>query len=322
MFNRAGLCVAVLIAAAAACGEKGDTGPMGAAGDAGAPGDQGEAGAQGEPGTPGATGEAGATGHRHHRRGGPPGLDGPCGRSRPSRRHRRGRSSRSSRPGRAVCHQHDDQALRRDVRREHLVRSLLRARTRTALNKPGEPPFYGGGEHAAANNLDQRRSIPRTASRAITNAHPSHRQPDLTNTTNGTDAAEPLPPRSRTGRHAGHGAQLQAGAASFEQRRDGSLPEVRGHGRASARRGRTRETRATKGLVMALLRRQHHQRRSGNWRRTTRMNDNSWTTVFGPSTPGAINLISGQTNGIDQSNKDPSTISASHVVRRQRRLSP
>jgi len=29
------------------------------------------------------------------------------------------------------------------------------------------------------------------------------------------------------------------------------------------------------------------------------LNDNSWTSTFGPSTPGAINLISGQTNGID-----------------------
>jgi phospholipase C len=28
------------------------------------------------------------------------------------------------------------------------------------------------------------------------------------------------------------------------------------------------------------------------------MNDNAWTTTFGPSTPGAINLISGQTNGL------------------------
>lgn len=29
------------------------------------------------------------------------------------------------------------------------------------------------------------------------------------------------------------------------------------------------------------------------------LNDNSWTTTFGPSTPGALNLISGQSNGID-----------------------
>jgi phospholipase C len=31
------------------------------------------------------------------------------------------------------------------------------------------------------------------------------------------------------------------------------------------------------------------------------LNDNNYTTQFGPSTPGAINLISGQTNGFDQS---------------------
>jgi len=29
------------------------------------------------------------------------------------------------------------------------------------------------------------------------------------------------------------------------------------------------------------------------------MNDNAWTTTFGPSTPGALNLISGQTSGFD-----------------------
>ena len=28
------------------------------------------------------------------------------------------------------------------------------------------------------------------------------------------------------------------------------------------------------------------------------MSDNSYDTTFGPSTPGAINLISGQTNGV------------------------
>ena len=33
------------------------------------------------------------------------------------------------------------------------------------------------------------------------------------------------------------------------------------------------------------------------------LNDNSWTTNFGPSTPGAINLISGQTNGVVGNNR-------------------
>ncbi len=44
------------------------------------------------------------------------------------------------------------------------------------------------------------------------------------------------------------------------------------------------------------------------------LNDNSWTTVFGPSTPGAIDLVAGQTNGISATNKDPATMSTSHVT--------
>ena len=63
-----------------------------------------------------------------------------------------------------------------------------------------------------------------------------------------------------------------------------------------------------------VLRRQHASTRSGTTRRTYAMNDNSWTTMFGPSTPGAINLISGQTNGFAATNKDPTTFSATHVV--------
>jgi len=40
-----------------------------------------------------------------------------------------------------------------------------------------------------------------------------------------------------------------------------------------------------------------------NYAQRFAMNDNSFNTTFGPSTPGAINLISGQTNGLaDQSN--------------------
>jgi len=70
---------------------------------------------------------------------------------------------------------------------------------------------------------------------------------------------------------------------------------------------------STKGLVMAYY--------DGNtvsalwgWAQQYAMNDNSWSTVFGPSTPGAINLISGQTNGFASFNKDPSMMSTSHVV--------
>jgi phospholipase C len=69
----------------------------------------------------------------------------------------------------------------------------------------------------------------------------------------------------------------------------------------------------TKGLVMAYY--------DGNtvsalwsYAQSFALNDNSWSTTFGPSTPGAINLISGQTNGFAATKTDPSTMSSSHVT--------
>ena len=69
----------------------------------------------------------------------------------------------------------------------------------------------------------------------------------------------------------------------------------------------------TKGLVMAYF--------DGNtlgtywgYAQSYAMNDNSWTTTFGPSTPGAINLIAGQTNGFLATNRSPTLMSTSHVT--------
>jgi phospholipase C len=44
------------------------------------------------------------------------------------------------------------------------------------------------------------------------------------------------------------------------------------------------------------------------------INDNTWTTTFGPSTPGALNLISGQTNGIVATLNGFSALSTSHAI--------
>ena len=42
------------------------------------------------------------------------------------------------------------------------------------------------------------------------------------------------------------------------------------------------------------------------------MSDNSYGTNFGPSTPGALNLMSGQTNGVTQVMGNPPVISDGH----------
>jgi phospholipase C len=45
-----------------------------------------------------------------------------------------------------------------------------------------------------------------------------------------------------------------------------------------------------------------------NYAQTFAMSDNSFGTTFGPSTPGAINLISGQTNGASPANQSGDTV--------------
>jgi phospholipase C len=70
---------------------------------------------------------------------------------------------------------------------------------------------------------------------------------------------------------------------------------------------------STKGLVMA-----YYDAATvsayWSWAQNYAMSDNSWTTVFGPSTPGVMNLVSGQTNGIPTFSKPLSTFSTNHVT--------
>ncbi len=65
----------------------------------------------------------------------------------------------------------------------------------------------------------------------------------------------------------------------------------------------------TTGLVMAY----YDGNTLGGWWNYAQqyaLNDNMWTTNFGPSSPGAINLISGQSNGLVPANGTPSASAA------------
>jgi phospholipase C len=52
--------------------------------------------------------------------------------------------------------------------------------------------------------------------------------------------------------------------------------------------------------------------RCGRYAQNYALNDNAWTTNFGPSTPGAINLISGSDERIGTTNNTP--LSTSHAA--------
>ncbi len=66
---------------------------------------------------------------------------------------------------------------------------------------------------------------------------------------------------------------------------------------------------ATKGLTMAYYD-GNTVTAFWNYAQHFAMSDNSFNTVFGPSTPGAINLISGQTNGISANHNGTSNLIA------------
>ena len=57
-----------------------------------------------------------------------------------------------------------------------------------------------------------------------------------------------------------------------------------------------------------------------NYAQNYSMSDNNWDTTFGPSTPGAINVISGDTGGAKALPRSgPPTPATGHLRRHQRR---
>ena len=58
-----------------------------------------------------------------------------------------------------------------------------------------------------------------------------------------------------------------------------------------------------------------------NYAQRYAMSDNSYDTNFGPSTPGAINLISGQTNGVIRSMPTPAATSSTTAAAASRSIS-
>ncbi|WP_406806891.1 phospholipase C [Burkholderia semiarida] len=130
--------------------------------------------------------------------------------------------------------------------------------------------------------------------------------PNFTNTANGADAANPF----RLDRTQAATADQNHAYTAEQQAEDNGLadlfPKYTGKG-SSGGAGAF----GTKGQVMGYF--------DGNtvtalWNYAQRfaMSDNTYTTVYGPSTPGALNVVSGQTNGMQivKTSKQPSTLAA------------
>jgi len=178
-----------------------------------------------------------------------------------------------------------------------------------AQNNPGENPFVGATGTPSANGLttplDVTASFVPLAGLDLLNNNPTAANP-----ANGAGAINPfrLGPAQASTADQGHNYKPEQQASD-----NGAMdlfPEFTGVGDTPPT---VPPVASTKGLVMGYY--------DGNtvselWNlaQSYALNENSWTTVFGPSTPGAINLIAGQTNGFAATNKDPATMSVNHVT--------
>jgi phospholipase C len=161
-----------------------------------------------------------------------------------------------------------------------------------ATNPPGEPTFTVLPSTPQVNNL--------MTAKLLTH------NPNFTNKANGADAAEPFRLDRTQAATASQDHKYTAEQQAYHGGKADLFPKFTG-----------RETAGgvgafgTKGQVMGYF--------DGNtvtalWHYAQHfaMSDNAYTETYGPSTPGALNLASGQTNGmrIVAATKNPSTLDA------------
>jgi phospholipase C len=285
------------LAIAAACAHCGSssTGPAGASGTPGAPGTPGEGGApgaKGDAGAPGANGEAG-----------PPGAAAEAG---------TGRADPAAQFATATKIKHLVIIFDENNSFDHYFATYP-----SAQNDAGGVPFTAAVGTFHPNNLvtplDPTHGFAPLAN--VDAGYLLNANPTASNVLNGSGAVNPFllvgPPQAATEdmshsypheqQASDNGAMdlfpLYTGMAGPPPPDDGGIfftgPET------------------TTGGVMAYF--------DGNtvsvlwsYAQNYALNDNAWTSTFGPSTPGAINLISGQTNGIAAQTGSPPVVADGH----------
>ncbi len=161
-----------------------------------------------------------------------------------------------------------------------------------AANPPGEPAFTAAPGTPQVNNL--------------VTAKLATRNPNFTNKANGADAAEPFRLDRTQAATASQDHRYTAEQQAYHAGKADLFPQYTGKATAGGVGAF-----GTKGQVMGYY--------DGNtvtalwyYAQHFAMNDNAYADTYGPSTPGMLNLVSGQTNGmrIVAASKNPSTLAA------------
>jgi phospholipase C len=161
-----------------------------------------------------------------------------------------------------------------------------------AANPSGEPAFTALTGTPAVDNL--------------ANAGLLTNNPNFTNKENGSDAAEPFRLDRTQANTADQNHQYTAEQQAYDGGKADLFPKYTGTGTPGGVGAF-----GTRGQVMGYF--------DGNtvaamWRYAQHfaLDDNAYTDTYGPSTPGALELVSGQTNGVKiiLTDKKPSTVGA------------
>jgi phospholipase C len=149
----------------------------------------------------------------------------------------------------------------------------------TATNPTGEPFFKAARNTPAVNNL-------------AANPFLLNNNPNFTNAANGAGIANPFRLDRTQANTADQGHGYAAEQEAYDNGAMDLFPKDTGHG-TSGGAGAF----GTSGQVMGYF---DGNTVTGLWNYAQHfaMSDNAYTDSYGPSTPGAINVISGQTNGV------------------------
>lgn len=161
-----------------------------------------------------------------------------------------------------------------------------------ATNPAGEPAFSAKAGTPTVNNL--------VSANLLSN------NPNFTNTANGTDAAEPFRLDRTQAATADQNHAYTAEQQAYNGGRADLFPKYTGKGTTGGVGAF-----GTKGQVMGY----YDGNTVGalwNYAQNFAMSDDAYTDTYGPSTPGALEAVSGQTNGVQivATSKQPFTMAA------------
>lgn len=148
----------------------------------------------------------------------------------------------------------------------------------TAGNPPGEIAFHAKAHTPKTNNL--------------ANANLLVNNPNLTNTANGTGAADPFRLDRTQANTKSQNHAYTPEQSAYDNGKADLFPLYTGHGTAGGVGAF-----GTNGQVMGYFD-GNTVTALWNYAQNFAMNDNAYTDSYGPSTPGALNVVAGQTNGV------------------------